>query len=77
MMILVNNIWFSFQPKSGAEMGPNLLRKHGLVERLNNFGCDVKDHGNVEIDDDSFNNDVDGNVKNPRTVAAVSKKVGF
>ena len=57
---------------------PDVMRNAGLVKRLTNFGCDVKDHGDVEFDenDEIFTaNDVEGNVKNPRAVAAVSRKV--
>ena len=46
------------------------------MTRLTHFGCDVIDHGDVEFDETLINNDVEGNVKNPRAVAAVSRKVG-
>lgn len=62
------------QPKSGAESGPEVLRNGGLITRLTHFGCDVIDHGDVEFDETLINNDVEGNVKNPRAVAAVSRK---
>lgn len=65
------------QPKSGTECGPDVMRNAGLTKRLTNYGCDVKDHGDVEFDenDEIFTiDDVAGNVKNPRTVAAVSRK---
>lgn len=69
-----------FQPKSGTEYGPEVMRNAGLVKRLSSISCDVVDHGDVELEEneDTFpTSDVGGNVKNPRAVAAIARKVSF
>lgn len=60
------------QPRSGTENGPHLLRDGGLIKRLTNIGVHVEDHGDIDVD--VIENDVSGNVKYPRTVAAASKQ---
>lgn len=59
---------FIFKRKDGTEKGPKALREAGLVERLQNIGCEVTDHGDIDFyptDDDPHHD----NVKNPRNVA--------
>ncbi len=37
------------QMRRGVDMGPSAMRYAGLIERLENLGYDVEDHGDVQI----------------------------
>ncbi|XP_068455395.1 arginase-1 [Clinocottus analis] len=39
------------QPRGGVERGPDLIRAAGLLTRLQETGCAVKDYGNVALED--------------------------
>ena len=64
----------TFQRKPGTEGGPHYLRAGGLVRRLNDLGCSVHDHGDVEFEDISHDTEYK-NVKNPRNVASGTLRV--
>ncbi|XP_018117151.1 arginase 1 L homeolog isoform X1 [Xenopus laevis] len=59
-------------PRRGVEEGPKYLREAGLIEKLREFGNDVRDCGDLDFpdvpNDTPFNN-----VKNPRTVGKATE----
>ncbi|ESO92074.1 hypothetical protein LOTGIDRAFT_204097 [Lottia gigantea] len=62
------------QPRGGTEQGPQAIREAGIVEKLEQLGTQVCDHGDLTFD--YIENDTpDGNVKNPRTVGHANKKI--
>ncbi|XP_005389258.1 PREDICTED: arginase-1 isoform X1 [Chinchilla lanigera] len=62
------------QPRGGVEKGPSALRRAGLVEKLKEQECDVKDYGDLSFTD--VPNDVPfGIVKNPRTVGKATEEL--
>ena len=73
--VLVDNIvcvW-CLQRKDGTEKGPEALREGGLIKKLKQIGCDIKDYGDVDfeyVDDDQHEY-----MNNPRNVAHGSLKV--
>ncbi|XP_068840913.1 arginase-1 [Capricornis sumatraensis] len=62
------------QPRGGVEEGPTVLRKAGLLEKLKELECDVKDYGDLSfadnLDDSPFQR-----VKNPRCVGKANEKL--
>ncbi|XP_006885087.1 PREDICTED: arginase-1 [Elephantulus edwardii] len=62
------------QPRGGVEEGPTVLRKAGLVEKLKDQGCDVKDYGDLHFpvvpNDTPFQI-----VKNPRSVGKANEQL--
>ncbi|XP_070079973.1 arginase-1 isoform X4 [Equus przewalskii] len=52
------------QPRGGVEEGPTVLRKAGLLEKLKELECDVKDYGDLPFADVP-NDSPFGIVKNP------------
>ncbi|XP_044867933.1 arginase-1 isoform X3 [Mauremys mutica] len=70
-------IWAPFskgQAKPGTEEGPEAVKKAGLVEKLRDQGCDVKDYGDLHFDDIPHDHPYK-NAKNPRTVGCANKKL--
>ncbi|KAM6181394.1 arginase-1 isoform 3-T3 [Erethizon dorsatum] len=62
------------QPRGGVEKGPSALRKAGLLEKLQEQECDVKDYGDLSFAD--VPNDIPfGIVKNPRTVGKATEEL--
>ncbi|KAM4866247.1 arginase-1 [Thomomys bottae] len=62
------------QPRGGVEKGPEALRNAGLLEKLIDQGCDVKDYGDLSFDD--VPNDMPFQmVKNPRSVGSATCKL--
>ncbi|XP_036025074.1 arginase-1 isoform X3 [Onychomys torridus] len=62
------------QPRGGVEKGPAALRNAGLVEKLKETECDVKDYGDLAFgdvpNDSSFQI-----VKNPRSVGKANEQL--
>lgn len=62
------------QPRGGVEEGPKALRKAGLLEKLKEQECDVKDYGDLsfaEVPNDSpFQI-----MKNPRSVGKANEQL--
>nr|AVZ66189.1 liver arginase [synthetic construct] len=62
------------QPRGGVEEGPTVLRKAGLLEKLKEQECDVKDYGDLPFAD--IPNDSPFQiVKNPRSVGKASEQL--
>uniref|UniRef100_A0A8I5YQ09 Arginase-1 n=1 Tax=Pongo abelii TaxID=9601 RepID=A0A8I5YQ09_PONAB len=62
------------QPREGVEEGPTVLRKAGLLEKLKEQECDVKDYGDLPFAD--IPNDSPFQiVKNPRSVGKASEQL--
>uniref|UniRef100_A0ABI7XBF7 Arginase-1 n=2 Tax=Felidae TaxID=9681 RepID=A0ABI7XBF7_FELCA len=62
------------QPRGGVEEGPTVLRKAGLLEKLKEQGCDVKDYGDLPFVD--VPNDPPFEiVKNPRSVGKANEQL--
>lgn len=64
------------QPLAGVDLGPNFMRKGGLIERLNADNWRIHDVGDVEVPEhfDDKHHDVRG-VKRALTVGAVNKGI--
>uniref|UniRef100_A0A8C5YDN5 Arginase n=1 Tax=Microcebus murinus TaxID=30608 RepID=A0A8C5YDN5_MICMU len=62
------------QPRGGVEEGPRALRKAGLLEKLKEQECDVKDYGDLTFNDIP-NDSPFGIVKNPRTVGKATEQL--
>nr|ADA68869.1 arginase [Sinohyriopsis cumingii] len=62
------------QSRVGTEYGPEVLRNGGIVRKLQNLGCHVQDHGDVEVIQVE-KDDPEENAKNPRTVGLTSKLI--
>uniref|UniRef100_A0A5F4WCM4 Arginase-1 n=1 Tax=Callithrix jacchus TaxID=9483 RepID=A0A5F4WCM4_CALJA len=62
------------QPRGGVEEGPTALRKAGLLEKLKEQECDVKDYGDLPFAD--IPNDSPFQiVKNPRSVGKANEQL--
>uniref|UniRef100_A0A8W4F6P6 Arginase-1 n=1 Tax=Sus scrofa TaxID=9823 RepID=A0A8W4F6P6_PIG len=62
------------QPRGGVEEGPTALRKAGLLEKLKEQECDVKDYGDLCFAD--VPNDTPFQiVKNPRSVGKANQQL--
>uniref|UniRef100_A0A8B9K796 Arginase n=1 Tax=Astyanax mexicanus TaxID=7994 RepID=A0A8B9K796_ASTMX len=62
------------QPKDGVQLGPDLIRAAGLVNRLKEQGCDVKDYGNLAFESVSSDEPV-GLAKRPRAVGRANQQL--
>ncbi|XP_043860208.1 arginase-1 [Dromiciops gliroides] len=62
------------QPRGGVEEGPGALRKAGLLERLEEQACNVKDYGDLAFVD-VLNDTPFQIVKNPRTVGKANEQL--
>ncbi|XP_012660141.1 arginase-1-like [Otolemur garnettii] len=62
------------QPRGGVEGGPAALRKAGLLEKLKEQGCDVRDYGDLVFDDIPDDSPF-GIVKNPRSVGRAGEQL--
>ncbi|KAL6474843.1 hypothetical protein MHYP_G00158830 [Metynnis hypsauchen] len=62
------------QARDGVQLGPDLIRTAGLVHRLQEQGCEVKDYGNLTFEDVS-NDEPVGNTKRPRAVGRANQQL--
>nr|KAF6461398.1 arginase 1 [Molossus molossus] len=62
------------QPRGGVEEGPKVLRKAGLLEKLKEQECDVKDYGDLPFADVP-NDSPFQIVKNPRSVGKANEQL--
>ncbi|XP_068585427.1 arginase-1-like [Cebidichthys violaceus] len=62
------------QPRGGVERGPDLIRAAGLLNRLHEQGCAVKDYGNVAFEDVVEDEPV-GLVKRVRAVGSANQRL--
>ncbi|KAM6898146.1 arginase-1 [Lycodopsis pacificus] len=62
------------QPRAGVERGPDLIRAAGLLNRLHEQGCAVKDYGNVAFEDVVEDEPV-GLVKRVRAVGSANQRL--
>uniref|UniRef100_A0A3B3C3N3 Arginase n=1 Tax=Oryzias melastigma TaxID=30732 RepID=A0A3B3C3N3_ORYME len=62
------------QVKGGVESGPDHIRAAGLVERLLQQGCAVKDYGNLEFEQVSVDEPV-GRLKSVRAVGSANQRL--
>ncbi|XP_076843981.1 arginase-1 isoform X2 [Brachyhypopomus gauderio] len=62
------------QPRDGVQLGPELIRAAGLVERLKGQGCTVKDYGNLTFEEVA-NDQAVGRTKSPRAVGQANKQL--
>ncbi|TSL75268.1 Arginase-1 [Bagarius yarrelli] len=62
------------QPRAGVQLGPDVIRKAGLVNKLENQGCMVKDYGNLVFEKVSNDEPISG-TKQPRAVGLANKQV--
>ncbi|MCF6139431.1 arginase [Pseudalkalibacillus berkeleyi] len=60
------------QMRRGVDMGPSAMRYAGLIERLENIGYDVEDHGDVEIPQREKVASTETNLKNLQGVIEAS-----
>ncbi|XP_041105875.1 arginase-1 isoform X1 [Polyodon spathula] len=60
------------QLKDGVEKGPDYIRTAGLTEKLQAQGCQVKDYGNLKLDD-APNDEPFGKVRMPKTVGLANE----
>ncbi|KAL7857464.1 hypothetical protein SRHO_G00163630 [Serrasalmus rhombeus] len=62
------------QARDGVQLGPDLIRTAGLVHRLREQGCEVKDYGNLTFEDVS-NDEPVGSTKSPRAVGRANQQL--
>ncbi|XP_044034153.1 arginase-1 [Siniperca chuatsi] len=62
------------QPREGVERGPDLIRAAGLLQKLQDQGCAVKDYGNLTFEEVADDEPV-GNVKRPRAVGKANQRL--
>lgn len=62
------------QPRGGVERGPDLIRASGLLSRLQEQGCAVKDYGNLTFEDVS-DSGLQGVVKNAQAVGSANQRL--
>ncbi|XP_058875409.1 arginase-1-like isoform X1 [Acipenser ruthenus] len=62
------------QRKDGVEKGPDYIRTAGLIEKLQAQGCQVKDYGNLKLDDVP-NDEPFGKVRMPKTVGLANQRL--
>uniref|UniRef100_A0A8C9XD30 Arginase n=1 Tax=Sander lucioperca TaxID=283035 RepID=A0A8C9XD30_SANLU len=62
------------QPQGGVERGPDLIRAAGLLHRLQEQGCAVKDYGNLVFEDVVEDAPV-GGVKRVRAVGSANRRL--
>lgn len=63
------------QTRYGTNLGPNVIRSTGLVERLKSLGQDVSDEGNLSIGITGRFRQNGENIKNLKTLAVSSEKL--
>ncbi|KAM8730675.1 arginase-1 [Acanthopagrus schlegelii] len=62
------------QPRGGVESGPDLIRAAGLLQRLQEQGCAVKDYGNLTFEEVADDEPV-GQVKRVRAVGGANQRL--
>ncbi|XP_035514381.1 arginase-1 [Morone saxatilis] len=62
------------QPRGGVERGPDLIRSAGLLQRLEEQGCAVKDYGNLTFEEVVDDEPV-GRVKRARAVGSANQRL--
>ncbi|TKS89280.1 Arginase-1 [Collichthys lucidus] len=62
------------QPRGGVEKGPDLIRTAGLLQKLQEQGCEAKDYGNLTFDEFPDDEPV-GQVKNVRAVGSANQRL--
>ncbi|XP_030256801.1 arginase-1 [Sparus aurata] len=62
------------QPRGGVESGPDLIRAAGLLQRLQEQGCAVKDYGNLTFEEVADDEPV-GRVKRARAVGGANQRL--
>ncbi|XP_041818620.1 arginase-1 [Chelmon rostratus] len=62
------------QPRGGVERGPDLIRAAGLLHRLQEQGCAVKDYGNLMFEEVVEDEPV-GQVKRVRAVGSANQRL--
>ncbi|XP_074519421.1 arginase-1 [Halichoeres trimaculatus] len=62
------------QPRGGVERGPDLIRAAGLLSRLQEQGCAVKDYGNLTFEDVA-DTEQQGVLKNAQAVGSANKRL--
>uniref|UniRef100_A0A3Q3S0Q8 Arginase n=1 Tax=Mastacembelus armatus TaxID=205130 RepID=A0A3Q3S0Q8_9TELE len=62
------------QPRAGVETGPDQIRAAGLLHRLQEQGCAVKDYGNLVFEDVVGDHPV-GRVKRARAVGSANQRL--
>ncbi|XP_061667108.1 arginase-1 [Syngnathoides biaculeatus] len=62
------------QPRDGVQLGPDVIRAGGLVHKLREQGCAVKDYGNLTFEDVLPDEPV-GRVKNARAVGSANRRL--
>ncbi|MGM7703532.1 arginase [Pseudalkalibacillus sp. Hm43] len=63
------------QMRRGVDMGPSAMRYAGLIERLENLGYEVEDHGDVEIPQREKVASTETNLKNLQGVIEASTRL--
>lgn len=62
------------QPRGGVEGGPDQIRAAGLLHRLQEQGCAVKDYGNLKFEEVADDEPV-GRVKRARAVGSANQRL--
>ncbi|XP_029282852.1 arginase-1 [Cottoperca gobio] len=62
------------QPRDGVERGPDLIRAAGLLQKLHEQSCAVKDYGNLAFEDVADDEPV-GRVKRARAVGSANRRL--
>ncbi|KAF3704005.1 Arginase-1 [Channa argus] len=62
------------QPRGGVEQGPDLIRAAGLLHRLEQQGCAVKDYGNLTFEE-MVDDELVGRVKSVRAVGSANQRL--
>ncbi|KAK2820167.1 hypothetical protein Q5P01_023126 [Channa striata] len=62
------------QSKAGVDQGPNVIRAAGLLHRLEQQGCAVKDYGNLTFEELDHDEPV-GRVKRVRAVGSANQRL--
>lgn len=63
------------QARRGVDMGPSAMRYAGVIERLEKLGYDVRDYGNVVVDERSIEEASHENLKNLSAVVNTSIRI--
>ncbi|XP_033467365.1 arginase-1 [Epinephelus lanceolatus] len=62
------------QPRDGVERGPDLIRAAGLLRKLHEQGCAVKDYGNL-VFEDVVDDEPVGQLKRVRAVGSANQRL--
>ncbi|XP_070707424.1 arginase-1 [Pempheris klunzingeri] len=62
------------QPRGGVDRGPEVIRAAGLLQRLHDQGCAVKDYGNLTFEEVVDDEPV-GQVKHVRAVGSANQRL--